>query len=224
MMIILVDLDGTLTDPASGIISAFQHAVRSQGLEPPPASELGWVIGPPLRTVFPKILGPDADIEAAVASYREQYGAGGLFDASVYEGIETALTELRKTVDERNGKLFVCTAKPAHFATRVVSHFKLDKHFHALYGPDLAGKLDDKGDLIAHMIEVEGFEPKMAVMIGDRGSDVKAAKRHGIPTVGCKWGYGSEEELSEAGAATLCETPFELVDAVEKLWLERRLN
>jgi phosphoglycolate phosphatase len=201
---ILVDLDGTLTDPAAGIIAAVRHAVAAAGVEPPPPEELRWVIGPPLRQSFPHILGDGCDVEAAVAAYRAHYGAGGMFDAAVYDGVFDALDALRATP----ARLLVCTAKPEHFATRILDHFGLLPHFDAVYGPDLEGKLDDKGDLIAHMLEVEGFDPARAVMIGDRANDVRAAARHGIPAVGVLWGYGDREELS--GAAALCADPREL--------------
>lgn len=210
---ILVDLDGTLTDPAAGIIAAVRHAVAQMGAVPPPAEALRWVIGPPLRQTFPRLLGDGHDVEAAVAHYRDHYGAGGLFDAAVYDGIFDALAVMR----DRPARLLVCTAKPQPFAERVLDHFDLSARFDTIYGPDLAGKLDDKGDLIAHMIDREGFDPAQAVMIGDRGSDVKAAARHGIPTVGVLWGYGSRDELVEAGAAALCAEPAALPSLVGSL-------
>lgn len=211
---ILVDLDGTLTDPAAGIIDAVRHAVAAAGIEPPPAEELRWVIGPPLRQSFPRILGDACDVEGAVAAYREHYGAGGLFDAAVYDGIFDALDTLRALP----ARLLVCTAKPEVTATRVLDHFGLLGHFDRVYGPDWDGRLDDKGDLIAHMLEIERFDPGKAVMIGDRGSDVRAAARHGIPAVGVLWGYGDREELS--GAAALCAEPGELAAMVRHI-LER---
>jgi phosphoglycolate phosphatase len=217
---ILVDLDGTLTDPAAGIIAAVRHAIAQMGREPPPPAALRWVIGPPLRHSFPQLLGDGCDVEAAVQHYRDHYGAGGLFDAAVYDGIFDALATLRA----RPSRLLVCTAKPAHFATRVLDHFELSGRFDGIHGPDLEGRLDDKGDLIAHMIATDGFDPARAVMIGDRGSDVRAAQRHGIPTVGVLWGYGSREELVEAGAAALCASPADLAAIVAKLLEADPLN
>lgn len=209
MNTILVDLDGTLTDPAAGIIAAVQHAVRQSGKEPPSREDLRWVIGPALRQTFPRLLGEGCDVEKAVADYRAHYGAGGLFDAAVYDGIFDAMAALRALP----ARLLVCTAKPEHYAKRVLDYFDLTRAFDAIYGPDLEGKLDDKGDLIAHMLEREGFDPKRAVMIGDRGSDAVAAARHGIPCIGVLWGYGSAEELTAAGA-TLCGSPAVLPDMV----------
>jgi phosphoglycolate phosphatase len=54
-------------------------------------------------------------------------------------------------------------------------------------------------------------------MIGDRANDVRAAARHGIPTVGALWGYGDREELTEAGAAALCRSPGDLLSTVKEL-------
>ena len=211
MPTILVDLDGTLTDPAAGIIAAIRHAMTTLGAEPPPPSELRWTIGPPLRQTFPILLGDGCDVEAAVAAYRAHYGAGGLFDATVYDGVFAALDTLRAFP----ARLLLCTAKAELFARRILDHFGLTPHFDGIYGPDLAGKLDDKGDLIAHMLAVERFDPADAVMIGDRANDVRAAARHGIPAVGVLWGYGDAEEL--AGAAALCAEPSALPATVRSL-------
>ncbi|MCA3254667.1 MAG: HAD hydrolase-like protein [Alphaproteobacteria bacterium] len=208
---ILVDLDGTLTVPAAGIIAAVRHAVAAAGVEPPPPEELRWMIGPPLRVSFPQLLGEDCDVEAAVAAYREHYGAGGLFDAAVFDGVFDALDALRALP----ARLLVCTAKPHVTARRILEHFGLIGHFDAVYGPEWDGRHDDKGDLIAHMLEVEGFNPARAVMIGDRANDVRAAARHGIPAVGVLWGYGDREELS--GAAALCADPRELLAVTRRV-------
>ena len=44
-------------------------------------------------------------------------------------------------------------------------------------------------------------------MIGDRAADVRAAHANGLRAIGVLWGYGSERELREAGAAVLCAEP-----------------
>lgn len=208
---ILVDLDGTLTDPAAGIIAAIQHALQEMGAAVPAADSLGWAIGPPLRQTFTKLLGGVGDAETAVAIYRTKYGAGGLFDATLYDGIADALAEMRRIP----ARLLLCTAKAEIYAERILDHFGLTEHFSGIYGADLAGTLDDKGDLIAHMIRVDGFDPARAVMVGDRANDVRAAARHGIPAVGVLWGYGDRNELS--GATALCADPADLPQLVRRL-------
>ena len=206
----LVDLDGTITDPARGLIGAFRYALDRIGAHVPEASELTWVIGPPLRVAFPRLLGPDADIERAVALYREFYSAGGITDADVYTGIPEALAELKRT----HSRMYVCTAKPRVFAERVLAHFDLTGLFDGIYGPELDGRHDDKAELMAHIIATERISSDRAVMIGDRDNDVRAARANGVPCVGVLWGYGSAHELTQAGAHLLCEAPASLASTV----------
>ena len=213
MITLFVDLDGTITDPAPGMIGAYRFALERMGVAPPPAEDLLWIIGPPTRRSFPKLLRPDQDVEEAVRLYRERYSADGLFEARVYDGMPDALQALRALP----ARLFVCTAKPQVFAAPILEHFGLTSVFTGIYGPDLEGRFDDKGLLIRHMIEKENIDPTRTVMIGDRANDVRAAARHGIPTIGALWGYGGREELTQAGAAALCEAPGHLLATVREL-------
>lgn len=213
MFAILVDLDGTIINSGPGIIGSYQHALRSMGVNCPPAEDLTWVVGPPSRRSFPKLIGPDQDVEEAVRLYREHYGEHGLFNATIYPGIQETLTDLYALP----ARLFVCTAKPQGFAERIIEHFGLGHLFERVYGADLEGKFDDKSLLIEHIIGVEQIEPGRMVMIGDRANDMLAAARHAIPAVGAVWGYGNEAELRESGASVLCPSPNDLVSAVRDL-------
>ena len=51
-------------------------------------------------------------------------------------------------------------------------------------------------------------------MIGDGDIDFQAAAAVGMPSIGVRWGYGTEEEL--AMATHVVETPSELPEAVER--------
>jgi phosphoglycolate phosphatase len=210
-MDILIDLDGTLLDPKPGIIGSVQYALDRLGHPVPPAEELLWVIGPPLRVTFPRLLGSPDRTEAAIAHYRERYFSGGMYDAVVYEGIPAALEALAAA----GCRLIVATSKPHHYARPIVQHFGLAPHFHAVHGPDLDGTNDHKADLVAHILRHEDVRPEAALMIGDRSFDIQAAARNGLRSVGVKWGYGSIEELT--GAAALCESPHELAEVVRGL-------
>lgn len=208
----LVDLDGTLTDPADGIIGGFQFALRSLGEAVPERAALTWVIGPPLRQAFPRLLAaPSRErVEAAVAAYRDYYRERGLYEASVYSGIPDALQRLR----DDGFHLLVCTVKPRHFAGPVIEHFGLASHFDGVYGAELDGRFEDKGDLMEHIIAEQSLAPADMIMIGDRGIDMIAARRNAIRGIGVTWGYGTPAELRDGGAHHVCEAPHELAPAV----------
>jgi phosphoglycolate phosphatase len=204
----LFDLDGTLTDPREGITRSIAHALERMGVAPPPLAELEFAIGPPLRASLARLLGTQSRdaVETALAHYRERFADVGLFENRPYDGIEEALRTLAQT----GATLVVATSKPSVYARRIVEHFDLHIHFAEVHGCELDGTREDKRDLIAHILPHHGFEAASAVMIGDRGVDMLAARHHGLAAVGALWGFGSREELLEAGAQSLCSRAHDL--------------
>jgi phosphoglycolate phosphatase len=206
-MIILWDLDGTLTDPQEGIIGCIQYALRETGRPVPEHAELLWAIGPPLEKSFAK-LDPAATKEQIwemITKYRERFAPTGIFENAVFFGIPDLLTRVSKEY-----RCVLATSKPHVFATRIIEHFKLGGSIGAVYGSELDGTRNEKGELIAYVLEQEGVQPQDAIMIGDRLHDISGAKKNGVFAVGVLWGYGSREELEEAGADKIFESTVEL--------------
>ncbi len=139
-MNVLLDLDGTLTDPKKGIVGSIQHALRSMGRDAPEESALLMYIGPPLRVIFRELLGEDGDTEQAVVAYRERFVASGMFENSVYPEIPEAL----KTLRQRGARLFIATSKPQIYAQRILDHFGLSHYFDEVYGSELDGQPAEK--------------------------------------------------------------------------------
>jgi phosphoglycolate phosphatase len=139
--------------------------------------------------------------------YRERFAETGLYENQVYDGVPGML--------ERAGSIatavYVATSKPAVYAERIVRHFGLAHHFRKVYGAELDGRYEVKAELLAHLLANEGVAAESAVMIGDRAVDIRAAKAVGVNSIGVLWGYGSKEELVNAGADVLCHNPSELV-------------
>ena len=68
----------------------------------------------------------------------------------------------------------------------------------------------EKADVIAYALSQTGADPEKTWMIGDRKYDILGGKAFGMKTVGVLYGYGSREELAEAGADHLCQSVSEL--------------
>jgi phosphoglycolate phosphatase len=208
-MNLLFDLDGTLTNPFTGITKCIGYALDMLGKESPPMKSLHWCIGPPLKESFAKLLGTDDDTitEKAVAFYRERFSTVGLFENEVYDGIPEALEALQK-----NGhKLYVATSKPAVYAERIMAHFDLQRYFKCVFGSELDGTRSDKTSLISHILKRELISPSETAMVGDRVHDIVGASHNGLYGFGILWGYGPRDELENSGARALFTTPRELV-------------
>jgi phosphoglycolate phosphatase len=205
---VLFDLDGTLTDSRPGIVRCIRFALAGLGRPCPPDDVLASFIGPPLRGAFGALLDTASPeiIEEAMRLYRVRFADTGLFENEVYAGVTAMLAGAR-----RLGTAFVATSKPALYAERIVRHFGLGPHFARVYGSDLGGRFEDKTELLAHVLAMEGVAAARAVMVGDRAADIIAARVNGLASIGVLWGYGTERELVEAGADALCAAPGDLV-------------
>lgn len=203
---LLFDLDGTLTDNYAGIAASIRHALARLAAPEPTEAALRTCVGPPLRDSFARLLSTAdaAVVEQAVAHYRERFSDVGWKENVAYPGIAEALAALAG----RGIAMYVCTAKPATFARRIVEHFGFAPYFRGVYGADFAGNFDDKATLMAHLLATERIPPAMSIMIGDRHHDIRAARTNGVGAVGVLWGYGSRDELADADA--LLAAPPEL--------------
>jgi phosphoglycolate phosphatase len=203
----LFDLDGTLTDPGDGFVNCISHALSKLKCLAHTPAEIRRYVGPPLEETLGKLLGGDVTkVSAAVALYRERYGTVGYLENAVYPDVRETLEELK-----RGGiVLFVVTSKPTVFANRILDHFGLTRFFEGVYGSEFDGTNAHKTHLIAHVLRAESLPEAATVMIGDRAHDIVAALANGVSAIGVLWGYGSREELANAGASALCERPSEL--------------
>lgn len=208
---ILLDLDGTLTDPFPGIGACIAFALEELNIAVPGQEDLRRWIGPPLLKSFDdhfNSLSVTADAERALSLYRERFSDKGLFENEVYAGIPQVLSDLK----EAGNRMFLATAKPHIYARRIVEHFGLDGFLQQSYGAELDGTRTDKVDLIQYIIDEESLDPLNCAMIGDRKHDMIGARHHGMQAIGVLWGYGSGEELLEAGAEQLVEYPSDLLN------------
>ena len=213
--VLLFDLDGTLTDPRLGMVRSIRYALDGLERPCPPDDVLASFIGPPLRRTFATLLETDdrARVEEAMTLYRERYADVGLYENELYDGIHEMLRDVKRAA----ARAFVATGKPVVYAERVIAHFELGRHFAGVYGPELGGRFDDKAELLAHLLATEQIAAKSAVMIGDRAADIIAARANRVSSIGALWGYGSEEELRDAGADRLCAAPHELAECLMDL-------
>jgi phosphoglycolate phosphatase len=208
---IYFDLDGTLTDPKPGITRSIQYALRKLDHHTiPTEDELTWCIGPPLRASFVKILGTEDTADLAVSLYRERFSDVGLYENGVYDGIDDVLT----TLGQSGRRLFVATSKAHVFADRIVDHFGLRHHFERVFGAELDGTRSDKSHLLEYALRTASVDPSKTLMIGDRSHDMIGARNNGIRGIGVLYGYGSKDELIEAGALYVCATPQAILDCI----------
>jgi phosphoglycolate phosphatase len=195
---LLFDLDGTLTDPKSGITKSVAYALQhTRGIEVDPDT-LTHFIGPPLKESFMAYYHMSAtEALEAIRHYRTYFEASGMLDNIAFEGVGELLAHL----NEAGKVLAVATSKPTPFAVKILAHFELAHYFKVIMGSNLDGTRTHKDEVIEATLAALNMPPRSEViMIGDREHDIIGAHKKGLKCVGVTYGYGDKEELDRAGA------------------------
>ena len=210
--LVLFDLDGTLIDSEPGITACLAHAFERIGAELPARDVLRSWIGPPFRQTFPSVLGDDeARIVAAIDHYRDRFEDVGWTEHAIYGGIPG----LSASIAGRGDALAVVTTKPESQARLIVDHFPFGGAFARVYGPSDRHAHRSKAEMIAEALADFGARAEHATMIGDRHFDIEGARANDVRGLGVAWGFGSIEELCDAGAHAIPANPAALAELLE---------
>ena len=210
--IVLLDLDGTITDSYPGILRCLTLALPSIGLEHLTEDQIRAFLGPPLHYTLGEVYGKSKEeIDAFVVVYRSHYFGGGEYEFEVFPGMAELVVDLANS----DIKLGLATAKPIPSAERVLTKAGLIEHFDFVGGSDMELTRQDKPSILSYTIEniggtiTEGSNANI-VMVGDRKEDVIGAQHHRFTAIGAAWGYADDGELKDANPDHIVSNADEL--------------
>ena len=206
--VIAFDLDGTLSDPAKGLIQGFVYCFKKLGLPYENEEDLRKYIGPSLYEEWQEDFGftPD-EANDAIEVFREYYNIYGWWDNTMYDGIPEMLASLKAA----GKKVVLATSKPLDTAKKVLELFGLTEYFDFIGGA-VSHQNDQKWQVLNWSLTSVGIDIndpeslKKCVMIGDRKYDAEGAKICGVDSIGVLYGHGSDEEMQTSGFTYLVET------------------
>jgi phosphoglycolate phosphatase len=205
---ICFDLDGTLVESGEGIKDSLRSVFADYNLDLGQIGDLDKFIGPPLRQSFMKYCGFGKDeVDHVIEDYRSYYFAEGQYKMHLYEGV----TELLRDLHSAGRDVILITSKLQQAAENVLDRFGIRQYFRYVAGSMPDNTMTDKTELIGSVIDRMGITDKTRmVMIGDREYDAIGAVGSGITCIGVLYGYGSYNELTEAGATYFAENVGDL--------------
>jgi phosphoglycolate phosphatase len=214
----LFDLDGTLADSGPGLYHSFRAALKTLELPSLDDKQLAPFLGTPLPEMF-RALRPDIslpEIELGIKGFRAAYESAGIKQTTLYPGV----IEMLGAIVDRDRSIWIVTSKPEHYAAIVAKDLKLDRYISGITGAGLDER-DTKRELIARALAALKVSERDAIMVGDRHYDVIGARANNVMPVGVLWGYGSYQELFDAGcrafARSVGEFRARFVEADAKL-------
>jgi phosphoglycolate phosphatase len=217
---VVFDLDGTLVDTAPDLINALNFVLEREGLPAVPLASARTMIGAGARRLIERGLEADgrtadsADITRLTTDFIDHYAAHIADCSRPFEGLELALDELKS----RGYQFAVCTNKLEWLSRLLLDQLKLTSRFAAICGADTFGVAKPDPAILRQTLARAGGDPKAAGMVGDAGTDIGAARRAGIPVIGCEFGY-TEVPIAELKPDRLIGHMRELPQAVDSLML-----
>lgn len=196
------DLDGVLYSSEPFLGDAYRESVTNVNAQRPgsfprvpPTREILDHIGWPVSVIFERLF-PDADDTAMRLLHAETLqvicGHVAQRDGILYPDVPETLRLLRG----RGLRLAVASNGRTRYVETVLDTYGLRELFVPLVTADMVG---DKNAVLRTYLEHLGVGAAQTVMIGDRASDVDAARAVGCPFVGCDYGHGYRNEIETAG-------------------------
>ncbi|MGN4422544.1 HAD family hydrolase [Bacillus cereus group sp. MYBK30-1] len=103
--------------------------------------------------------------------------------------------EVFSFIKENNCSIYIASNGLTEYLQAIVSYYDLDQWVTETFSIEQIQSLN-KGDLVKNILKK--YDIKEAAVVGDRLSDINAAKDNGLIAIGCKFDFAQEDELAHA--------------------------
>lgn len=193
---VLFDLDGTLVDSLDDLTDAVNHVRQEFALPPLASSTVCTMVGKGALNLVQRAL-PDcgsAEIERALQLFID-YNAKHIVDKSrLYPGV----VEMLETLRDRGVRLAIISNKNEDLSRLILKSLGIGDYFECISGGDTFPESKPSPLPLLSVIERQGVTARECIMVGDSINDIQAGNQAGIVTIGCSWGYGTYDELSQS--------------------------
>ena len=195
----LFDLDGTLIDSVPDITAAVAELLAAEHLPPLSQEQVRAMVGRGLKVLVRKVYDAqgmaldEASLECRLDDMREVYARHLVGRTTLMPGVVEALDFLRT----QGCAMAVVTNKLVDATETILGHFGLRDYFAVVIGDSTEPPLSllarkPQPDMLLEALRRFGVTADEAVMVGDSGVDVRAAKAAGIRVVAVGGGYSAE--------------------------------
>lgn len=194
--LVIFDLDGTIIDSLDDLTAATNYTLSELGRKDLPKNEVRKLIGQGARRLVERAM-PDAsseDIEHGLNLFLV-YNEDHIVDKTkLYPGVIETLDALRR----QGRQLAVISNKNVALCRKVMNILRVESFFTSVVGADSIPFRKPSPEPVLKLLQEYSVAPGNAAIIGDSINDMAAGKSADVVTIGCTYGYGGPDDLSEA--------------------------
>lgn len=206
---ILFDLDGTLIESLSDLVTAVNKTMTHYGYPTKTREEVRMAVGSGVRRLIGDLL-PDAEgdyLEQVIETYRIYYAGCCQEQTKPYDGIVEALRQLQEKYP-----IAIVSNKPDPAVKLLCKEYFGDVY---ALGENPQCPRKPAPDMLQRAMADIGVDT--CIYVGDSDVDVLTAKNAGVPCLSVLWGYRDRACIEAAGGTTFCDDTAKLVEALEAM-------
>lgn len=208
----IFDLDGTLINSIGDISAAVNASLQKMGL--PPHSEEAYkkMVGNGMARLCKAALPANAKerVQELLALYQDAYLKNCCVRTKPYAGIPELIEQLNSA-----GRICgILSNKPHVQAMQIVRNLFSDTSFRVIQGQQNGVPCKPAPDALLQLLHMLSAAPREVVYIGDSDVDIQLGQNTDIDTIGVSWGFRGKQELLDAGAAHIADTPADLYEQI----------
>ena len=194
---VLFDLDGTLLNTIPDIAGAVNRSLAGEGLPTWPVEAYRHFVGSGIRVAIRRAA--PAGTDPAVLE-------------ACYDGIRSLLARLQQA----GVPMAVITNKTETTSQKIIRHFFPETAFRFVWGSNDIRPLKPDAEAGRLACRALALPAQEIAFLGDSDVDVFFARNAGFVSLGAGWGFRGAEELRQAGADVVCQSPAEVQN-----WLDQ---
>jgi phosphoglycolate phosphatase len=197
---VMIDLDGTLLDTVPDLAEAANGMLAELGRAPLPVAALKSYVGNGIPNLVWRCLSQEgeateAEVARALAVFRRHYFAVNGRRTTIFPGVVAGLDRMQAM-----GLSLACiTNKAADFTEPLLERVGLRARFRIVVSGDTLPEKKPHPLPLLHVCRALAVEPRHALVIGDSGNDVQAAREAGCPVFCVPYGYSAGRDVRELG-------------------------
>ncbi len=209
--LIIFDLDGTLLNTFGDLAACCNITLEKHKLPTHSDEDYNSFVGNGILRLVERVIPEPLRTEELIAAVRKDFIEVYTQNIAIYTKPYAGIPELLKTLRGREISMAIASNKFQAGCEKLAKHYFPNTRFATVLGqrPNIALKPDPY--IIREIIQRTSYTPDKILFVGDSGVDMSTASAAGVDSVGVTWGFRTREELEEAGAKYIVDSPAEIL-------------